>query len=250
MRLGKAREYAKMGLREALFTLKTNALSIALIIVLIIILFPLAIYNMLRSESLALLPNEAKLQMVLPIVSINNLVVALLVGVTAAAAIDQERLVRVFEYLVVYSPYTAGEFLFIKMLSAVVVGAVAVVPYVVATYIIINMFTSINLLLPILLILSLLISIASLTLLLSLVSLLLEPKLANLVRTVLLIAVTTVAPVTIYKSNQSIKDIQALSTLASNMAGPLYVVSLIGLIAFIILYYIYRDRIVELALRW
>ena len=59
-----------------------------------------------------------------------------------------------------------------------------------------------------------------------------------------------VASSTAFRTNQSIQDIQSFSALASNVTGPIYIASLIGLVAFIILYYVYRDRIVELALRW
>ena len=175
MRLGRAREYAKIGLRETLFTLKTNAVLMTLFIAYVAVYFPFAIYNMTRLEPLATLPNEYKLQMILPMLPFYNFVVALLVSVITPAVIDEERTRHVFEYLMTYSRYTVGEFLLVKMLSGVVVGVLAIVPYTVAVYVIVNMLASISLLLLLWMILLLLFSVASLTLILSLVTLVLEP---------------------------------------------------------------------------
>ncbi|MEL9908006.1 MAG: hypothetical protein QXP97_01160 [Desulfurococcus sp.] len=246
MKLGNALRYAKIGLREAMFTLRTNIFMIAAMSVFVIIYFPVITYNMLNSESLALLPNEAKLEIILPSISINSLLVSLFISIIASAMIEEDRFTRVFEYLMAYSLYTAGGFLLIKMLTAIVIGFVVAVPYAIVAYIILNMVISVSPLLLIWLILSLLISIASLTLLIVLVTLVLEPKHASIMRYAILI----VAMMALYNYARQSKQALDISTLASKIVGPLYIVSLIGLAAFIILYYIYRDRIVELALRW
>ncbi len=240
--------YIKAGLYEALFTLRTNILAIMGLTAFIIVYMPAIVYNMFHSESLAILSSEAKLQIVLPVISAGNILISLLVSIIISASIDRERVYRVFEYLIVNSIYTIDEFLLIKLLSATILGVIIVIPYATLMYAVINMLVSVSPSLLLWLIPSLIFSTVSFTLLMLLVSLILDIKHASLVRSLIIILIF-LAMFNIARISQSHKAIIDLSTMISKIANPLYIVSLIVLIISIVLYYVFRGKIVELSLR-
>lgn len=248
MKTSDVSKYVMIGLREALFVLRTNILVIAGLSAFIFIYTPLTIYNLIHSQSLAMLPNEAKLQIVLPIASINNILVSLLISVMVSTSIERERVYQVLEYLVAYSTHTVGEFLLIKLLSATALGIVIAIPYAVVTSMLINMLVGMGPSILVWLIPSLIFSVVSFTLLMLLISLILELKYANMVRTLAIILIFLTMSY-IAKGVQSKQGVLSLSAITLKLVGPLYVVSAVVLVLSIALYSLYRDRIVELSLR-
>ncbi len=248
MRIDDAFRYVKVGLYETIFTLKANAFTIIAFSIFVIIYMPLAVYNLIHSESLAILPDKARLQVALPIISINNILLSLLISIIVSTSIEQEKTSQILEYLLAYSPYSVGELLLIKLLSSLMLGVLNAIPYAILIYLIINMYINASLSLLLWLTLSIMLSVISFTFIMLLIALMLDVRYASIIRFLAILAVFFSLSF-IMRGIQKEQAVLNLSIVTSRITGPLYIMSLIILVVSAILYYMYKDKIIELSMR-
>ncbi len=240
--------YIRDGIQEALFTLKTNIFMIVAFTLFVIIYMPLAIDNIASADYLGNVASNVKLSFILPIIITYNILFALLISVIIASAIEQEKTNHVLEYLFIYSNYGIGEFLLIKLLSSLFLGLIIAIPYLLLLYFVISIYINISLYVILLIFISILFSTVSYTYIMVMIVLVLNPRYSTTIKFFIIILVYLLISV-IARRMQSPESVLTLNVTLSKLVLPSYIVSAFVLVVSIIIYYIMKDKIVELSLR-
>ncbi len=248
MRGTRLAEYLWAGLQEARFTLRTNAFMIVAFSAFILLYAPLGVYNLLHSEALAMLPEEARLRVALPVITMNSILLSMLLGVIISSTIEQEKVGQVLEYLVAFSPYTVGEYLLIKLVSALVLGVLIIVPYTILVYLVLETSIAAGLGFLLRLLFSIMASAASFTLFFVQLMLMLSPRYTGVLK-LLVIMLVFITLSLLMKNAGPGGDALGVSGSLSAISGPLNALSLGVLLVSIVLYLAYGDKIMERAVR-
>jgi len=252
-RRGSAAELIKLGFSEAVFAVRNRGWVLLLSAVVLIIMFPLlTVANYLNSEELKALPAEVRqqvfLQSMLPIMTVNSAFAALYAGIMISAMMDEEKASGAIEYFMAYTPHSGGRILFVKLLSAVVIGAVLCLIYAAGNSIGIAIIAGIGIdpRIPLTIFATGLFATIPISLLLILSTLALEPKYNAVIRFVAFLAVFWGFPPIVNSLRENPRD--AVSMLSS-IVTPIYIALALLLVVAIAIYIALKDRIVELSLR-
>jgi len=249
---GSVIEFIKLGFREAVFAVRNHGWMLLSVVVLMLLFPLLTVTNYLNSEELKALPAEVRqqvfLQSMLPIVAVNSVLVALYAGFIISAMMDEEKASGTIEYFMAYTPHSGGRILFVKLLSAVVIGTVLCLIYTAGNSIGIAIIAGIGVdsWIPLIIFATGLFATVPVSLLLILSTLALEPKYSVIIRFVAFIAFfwgfTPIA-------NSLRENPRDTVSMLSSIVTPIYVALALLLAAAVAIYIALKDRIVELSLR-
>jgi len=252
-RRGSAAELIKLGFSEAVFAVRNRGwVFLSSVVVLMLLFPPLTVANYIDSEWFKALPAEVRqqvfLQSMLPIMAVNSVLVAIYAGTIISAMMDEEKASGTIEYFMAYTPYSGGRILFVKLLSAVVIGAVLCLIYAAGNSVGIVVIAGIGVdpRIPLIIFATGLFATIPVSLLLILSTLALEPKYNAVIRfAAFMAAMWSYTPI-VNSLRENPRD--AVSMLSS-IVTPIYIALALLLAVAVAIYIALKDRIVELSLR-
>lgn len=252
-RRGSVADLVKLGFREAVFAVRSHGWLLLLPAAVLTLLFPLlTVVSYLNSEELKALPVEVRqqvfLESMLPIIAVNSVLIAVYAGVEVSAMIDEEKASGTIEYFTAYTPYSGGRILFVKLVSAVVIGAILCLIYAAGNTVGIAIIAGVSVdpRIPLALFATGLFATIPVSLLLILSALALEPKYNAVIRFAALMAFFwSYAPIT----NSLRENPGDAVSMLSSIVTPIYIALALLLAVAVAIYVVLRDRIVELSLR-
>jgi len=251
-RRGSVIEFIKLGFREALFTMRDRG-WIFLLLVAMVLVYPLiGTANYLNSEELKSIPTEARqqifIQSMVPVMVILSFLAAVITGTVISSLISEEKTSGILEYFTAYTPYSGSKVLIVKLLSAVLVGAIICIIYVAGYTIGIAVIAGVwmDLRIPLIIFATSLFTVVPISLLLTLSAFALEQKYNAIIGSAAPILIMMLITQISKGLSENPKDVISM---LSNTVTPIYIVLALLLAVAVAIYIALKDRIVELSLR-